>query len=233
MTGQREMRRPIEIEFAGMIDDVSSEAEHKGRIYWLQIRPIINKSEQVDEQLMSMKDEDLLLRSEKALGNGTITDVKHIVYVRPENFNSMYTPEIAREIEKINRDFIKKNEGYVLIGPGRWGSSDTALGIPVKWPNISQARLIVEASLAGYRVEPSQGTHFFQNLTSMGATYFTVDASGGQGYYNVDLLDKMPSVYESERIRVVEFKDPVTIGIDGKKGRGVVVLPMDENEAKE
>lgn len=224
-TGQREMRRPVEIEFAGMIDDTDPASEHKGRIYWLQIRPIVNKSEQVDEHLMKLDDSDLLLRSEKALGNGTVSDVRHVVYVRPQGFNSMLNPGLAREIEKINRDFMKKNAGYVLIGPGRWGSSDSALGIPVKWPNISQARLIVEASLSGYRVEPSQGTHFFQNLTSMGAAYFTIDVSGGQGHYDVDALDRLPAAYESDHIRVVELDAPLTIGIDGKKGRGVVVLP--------
>ena len=224
-TGQNEMCRPVEIEFAGMIDNASSDAEHKGRIYWLQIRPIVNKSEQVDKALMDLPDEALLLRSEKALGNGTFNDIKRILYVRPENFDTWRTPDIAREIDKINRGYIQEGIGYVLIGPGRWGSSDPALGIPVKWPNISQARLIVEASLPGFRVEPSQGTHFFQNLTSMGATYFTVDTSGGQGYYNVAALDALPAIYESEYVRVVEFSEPVTIGIDGKKGRGVVVLP--------
>lgn len=224
-TGQNEMCRPVEIEFAGMIDNTSSDSEHKGRIYWLQIRPIVNKSEQVDKALMNLPDEALLLRSEKALGNGTFNDIRRILYVRPENFDTWRTPDIAREIDKINRGYIQEGIGYVLIGPGRWGSSDPSLGIPVKWPNISQARLIVEASLPGFRVEPSQGTHFFQNLTSMGATYFTVDTSGGQGYYNVAALDALPAIYESEYVRVVEFAEPVTIGIDGKKGRGVVVLP--------
>ncbi|MDE7470008.1 MAG: PEP/pyruvate-binding domain-containing protein, partial [Paramuribaculum sp.] len=228
-TGQREMMRPVEIEFAGMIDDSSADAEHKGRIYWLQIRPIVNKSEQVDEHLMSLPDEDLLLRSEKALGNGTVNDVFNVVYVRPQGFNSMNNPALAREIEKVNRDFIKKNQGYILIGPGRWGSSDAALGIPVKWPNISQARLIVEASLKGYRVEPSQGTHFFQNLTSMGAAYFTIDSSAGEGYFDVSKLDKLPAVYESDGLRIVEFQTPLIIGIDGKKGRGVVVYPPAES----
>lgn len=224
-TGQNEMCRPVEIEFAGMIDNTSSDAEHKGRIYWLQIRPIVNKSEQVDKALMDLPDEALLLRSEKALGNGTFNDIRRILYVRPENFDTWRTPDIAREIDKINRGYIQEGIGYVLIGPGRWGSSDPSLGIPVKWPNISQARLIVEASLPGFRVEPSQGTHFFQNLTSMGATYFTIDTGGGQGYYNVAALDALPAIYESEYVRVVEFAEPVTIGIDGKKGRGVVVLP--------
>lgn len=224
-TGQNEMCRPVEIEFAGMIDNTSSDAEHKGRIYWLQIRPIVNKSEQVDKALMDLPDEALLLRSEKALGNGTFNDIRRILYVRPENFDTWRTPDIAREIDKINRGYIQEGIGYVLIGPGRWGSSEPSLGIPVKWPNISQARLIVEASLPGFRVEPSQGTHFFQNLTSMGATYFTIDTGGGQGYYNVATLDALPAIYESEYVRVVEFAEPVTIGIDGKKGRGVVVLP--------
>ncbi len=224
--GAAEMGRPVEIEFACMLDDMS--APIKGRIYWLQIRPIVNKSEQVDEALLALPDDALLLRSSTALGNGTVADITKVVYVRPENFNSAGNPMLAREIEKLNRQLAERGEGYILIGPGRWGSSDPALGIPVKWPNISQARLIVESSLPGYRVEPSQGTHFFQNLTSMGVGYFTVDPGAGSGFCNYEVLNALPSEYESESLRVVNFPAPLTIGIDGRKSIGVVALPADE-----
>lgn len=221
-TGQRAMSRPVEIEFAGMIQP---NGELKGHLYWLQIRPIVDRKELVDGRMMSLPDDKLLLRSDTALGHGNIEGVRHIVYVKPENFSSSNNGLIAREIEKINRRFTADGNNYVLIGPGRWGSSDPALGIPVKWPHISSAKLIVESSLSSYRIEPSQGTHFFQNLTSMGVGYFTIDTSGGSGMFDVGYLDSMPAVEETDFVRIVEFPSPLTIGINGLKGIGVVVKP--------
>jgi len=220
--GQEEMGRPVEIEFAGMLN---INDRGKGTIYWLQIRPIVEKKDIVDDAILGLPDEKLLLRSNTALGHGNIENVDTVMYVRPENFSSSNNSLIAREIEKINRNFTERNEGYVLIGPGRWGSSDTALGIPVKWPHISSARLIVESSLSNYRIEPSQGTHFFQNLTSFGVGYFTIDTSSNNGIYDVEFLNRMPAVYESEFLRIVKFNSPLTIGINGRKGSGVVVKP--------
>lgn len=220
--GQEEMGRPVEIEFAGVLD---VDARGKGSLYWLQIRPIVERKDIVDESILGLPDEKVLLRSNTALGHGNIDNVDTVVYVRPENFSSSNNSLIAREIEKINCNFTERNEGYVLIGPGRWGSSDTALGIPVKWPHISSARLIVESSLKNYRIEPSQGTHFFQNLTSFGVGYFTIDPSSNDGIYDVDFLNGCDAVYESDFIRIVKFPAPLTIGINGRKGSGVVVKP--------
>ena len=123
-------------------------------------------------------------------------------------------------------------DNYILIGPGRWGSSDTALGIPVKWPQIASARLIVESAVGNYRVEPSQGTHFFQNLTSFGVGYFTIDPASGNGFFNVDLLNAMPADLETDFVRVVTFPSPLQIGINGKKGIGVVALPQVPHEGQ-
>lgn len=221
-TGQSEMCRPIEIEFAGIIDESKNQ---KGRIYWLQIRPIIDRKDLVDENILNIDDNNVLLKSNTALGHGNIENVRTVIYVRPENFSSSNNSLIAREIEKINRDFVAKNQYYILIGPGRWGSSDTALGIPVKWPNISAARLIVESSLSNYRIEPSQGTHFFQNLTSFGVGYFTINPSSSDGIYDIDYLNKLEAIYESQFVRIVEFQSPLSIGINGLKGIGVVAKP--------
>ena len=217
--GQEEMCRPIEIEFAGVIDE---NGNLKGRIYWLQIRPIIDRKDLVDDSVLNIPDDEVLLKSNTALGHGNIDNIKTIVYVRPENFSSSKNSLIAREIEKLNREFVKNNENYILIGPGRWGSSDTALGISVKWPNISAARLIVESSLSNYRIEPSQGTHFFQNLTSFGVGYFTINPSSSDGIYDVDYLNSLPAAYESDDVRIVRFEKPLLIGINGMKGVGVV-----------
>lgn len=219
VNGQEKMQRPVEIEFAGIVDH---SGQTKGRIYWLQIRPIIDRKELVDDSILEIPNEQLILKSNTALGHGNIENVSTIMYVRPENFSSMNNQKIAEEIERINRDFISKQKGYVLIGPGRWGSSDTALGIPVKWPHISNAKLIVEASLSNYRIEPSQGTHFFQNLTSFGVAYFTINPSSDDGIYDIEYLNSLPSTYESDNIRIVEFSSTLTIGINGRKGVGIV-----------
>lgn len=219
VNGQEKMQRPVEIEFAGIVDH---SGQTKGRIYWLQIRPIIDRKELVDDSILEIPNEQLILKSNTALGHGNIENVSTIMYVRPENFSSMNNQKIAEEIERINRDFISKQKGYVLIGPGRWGSSDTALGIPVKWPHISNAKLIVEASLSNYRIEPSQGTHFFQNLTSFGVGYFTINPSSDDGIYDIEYLNSLPSTYESDNIRIVEFSATLTIGINGRKGVGIV-----------
>ncbi len=225
--GQKAMGRPIEIEFAGMID---SSGNMKGQLYWLQIRPIVDRKEMLDEKVMETDEENLILRSYTALGHGMMDNIHNVVYVRPEKFSSFNNSLIAREIEKINRDFTQKGENYILIGPGRWGSSDTALGIPVKWPHISSAKLIVESSIPGYRIEPSQGTHFFQNLTSFGVGYFTVDSGAGDdSIFDVNYLNEMTPTYESDFVRIVKFSAPLIVAINGKKGLGIVLKPDKNN----
>ncbi|MDE7125493.1 MAG: PEP/pyruvate-binding domain-containing protein, partial [Muribaculaceae bacterium] len=220
--GSNAMDRQIEIEFAGMIDYTG---KTKGRIYWLQMRPIIDKKDYIDDALLHVDDNCLIMRSNTALGHGNIDNIQSIVYVRPENFNSANTPAIATEIERINRKFADEEKTYALIGPGRWGSSDNALGIPVKWSDISNARLIAESSLPGYKIEPSQGTHFFHNLTSFGVAYFTVDPSSEQGIYDSAYLDTLDAQYESDFVRVVKFEKPLKIAVNGMKGTGVICKP--------
>ena len=221
-TGQYAMGRPVEIEFAGIVNPDATSSEKKGMIYWLQIRPIVDKKEMLDDSIMAADDSELILRSETALGHGVMDNVRHIVYVKPQTFDSSRNQALALEVEKLNKGFVEAGKPYILVGPGRWGSSDSALGIPVKWPQIAGARLIVETALPGYRIEPSQGTHFFQNLTSFGVGYFTVDPEGGNGYFDSQYLDKLPAKYESDSIRVVEFPSPLTIAINGRKSRGIV-----------
>jgi len=148
------------------------------------------------------------------------------VYVKTDDdFTAANNPVIADQIEQINRKFLAEDKNYVLIGPGRWGSSDPWLGIPVKWPHISAARLIVEAGLKNYHVDPSQGTHFFQNLTSFGVGYFTINTYTGDGVMQMDVLNQMPAVEETEYVRHVRFERPLKVMMDGKKQHGVVILP--------
>lgn len=223
-TGQYEMGRPVEIEFAGTITGERG-SKHRGKLYWLQIRPIVDRKEMLDDNVLNVADEDLIMRSGTALGHGIMENVRHIVYVRPEAFDSATNRELAQEVEKINTAFVEKGDPYILVGPGRWGSSDPALGIPVRWSQIAGARLIVESALPGYRIEPSQGTHFFQNLTSFGVGYFTIDPEAGEGFLDYGYLDSLPAPYESDRIRIVEFDRALTIAINGRKSKGIVGKP--------
>ena len=179
----------------------------------------------VENSMLEAEDKDLILRSNTALGHGSIDTIRTIVYVKPANFDSSQNVKIAEEINEINKHFVEKGENYILIGPGRWGSSDHALGIPVKWSNIANARLIVESSLSNYRVEPSQGTHFFQNLTSFGVGYFTINPFSKEGLYDTEYLDNQTAIIETEHVRVVSFETPLRIGIDGTKSTGVVLKP--------
>lgn len=220
--GQEEMRRPVEIEFAA---NLSREKDKTGSFYLLQIRPIVDAKEMLDEDLAAIPDEELLLRSDNSLGHGIMTDLTDVVYVKTDHWTASRNPQIASEIEQLNQRFLNEGRNYVLIGPGRWGSSDPWLGIPVKWPHISAARIIVEAGLTNYRVDPSQGTHFFQNLTSFGVGYFTINAYRGEGIYNEAFLNAQPAVNETEFLRHVRFEQPAVVKMDGKKKQGVVLLP--------
>ena len=217
--GAEAMRRPVEIEFACNLN-----SDRTGSFYLLQIRPIVDQKQMLDEDLAAIPDADCLLRSHNSLGHGVTEDVTDVVYVKTDNrFSAADNPTIAREIEKLNKEYLDRGTNYVLVGPGRWGSSDSWLGIPVKWPHISAARVIVEVALKNYRVDPSQGTHFFQNLTSFGVGYFTIDENRNDGCFHKATLDAMPAVEETEHVRVVRFEKGLRIMMDGKKGEGVVV----------
>ena len=216
--GQGEMRRPVEIEFAVNLNA----AEKKGVFYLLQIRPMVDMKADLNEDLDAIPEEQLLLKSVNSLGQGIMDDIQDVIYVKTEGYSASNNQLIAYDIEKLNKRFLDEGKHYILIGPGRWGSSDTWLGIPVKWPNISAARVIVEAGLTNYRVDPSQGTHFFQNLTSFGVGYFTINAYMNDGLYNQELLNIMPAVEETKYLRWVHFEKPLAVKMNGKKKIGVV-----------
>ncbi|RHO75414.1 response regulator [Parabacteroides sp. AF48-14] len=220
--GQDEMGRPIEIEFAVNIDPENPE---RATFYLLQVRPIVDNKEVMEEDLTQVEQSDTILSSTSVLGHGIVTDVQDIIYVKTGAFSSSNNQLIASEIEKMNRQFTEGEKNYVLVGPGRWGSSDSWLGIPVKWPHISNARVIVECGLENYRVDPSQGTHFFQNLTSFGVGYFTINPFKGDGWFDEEYLNSLPAVEETEYLRHVHLDAPIVIKMDGKKSLGVVLKP--------
>ena len=223
--GQQEMRRPVEIELA-----VNLNPDRTGEFYLLQIRPMVDNKMQLDEDLSEIPDDEAVIRSHNAIGHGILTDIQDIVYVKTlptadgqPVYSASSNPAIAEEIERINRTFLDEGRNYVLVGPGRWGSSDYWLGVPVKWPAISAAKVIVEAGLENYRVEPSQGTHFFQNLTSFGVGYFTVNDFMQDGIYRQSMLNSMPAIHETEHVRHVRFPHALTIKIDGMRKEGIIM----------
>ncbi len=221
--GAEAMRRPVEIEFACNLND-----DKTGDFYLLQIRPIVDSKQTLVEDVAAIPDGKCLLRCHNSLGHGIVDNVTDVVYVKyDDQFSAMHNPDIAADMERINRRFLEEGRNYVLVGPGRWGSSDPWLGVPVKWPNISAARVIVEVVLRNYRVDPSQGTHFFQNLTSFGVGYFTIDTNrpGEGGLLRKDLLDRMPALEETQWVRHVRFDSPLHIMMDGMRQEGCVLLP--------
>lgn len=222
--GADSMRRPVEIEFACTLND-----DRTGEFYLLQIRPIVDSKQVLDQDIMKIPDDKCLLRSHNSLGHGVSDDIVDVVYVKTdENFTASDNPVVAMEVERINKKFLADGKNYVLVGPGRWGSSDSWLGVPVKWSHISAAKLIVETTLKNYSVDPSQGTHFFQNLTSFGVGYFTIDENKGMGFFRKEILDAMPAVEETPHVRHVRFSKPLHIMMDGMKQEGLVICDTED-----
>lgn len=220
--GQKEMGYPVEIEF---VLDMNPNPAGKYLFNLLQIRPIASRNESVTITEDQFREEDAIIISRSALGNGKVENIRDIVYVRPQGFDPARNKQTVRMIADLNDRFLKEKRNYILIGPGRWGSADPWLGIPVKWPQISAARVIIESGLENYRIDPSQGTHFFQNLTSFRVGYFTINPFIEDGYYNLDFLDDQQALFENDTIRHIRFQDPVTILIDGKNNLGIVLKP--------
>lgn len=220
--GEQEMGCPVEIEFAMNMDVPKGEPV---TFHFLQIRPIVVTDQRVDIHLEHRSSEEAILFSNAALGNGTLTHLRDMVYVKPENYKPADNTEIAGRIEALNKQFLNDKNNYILIGPGRWGSSNPWLGIPVKWTQISEARLIVESGLQNMQTDPSQGTHFFQNLTSFRIGYFTINPYRNDGLYHLEYLNGQPAVYEDDFLRHIHFEEPLKVLIDGRTKKGVVLKP--------
>lgn len=220
--GHQAMNNPVEIEFAV---DTDTTGRMMQSFYLLQIRPIVVNEQSINSRIEIVNSEEVIIYSEKALGNGTYTNIKDIVYIKPETFKASDSLKIAQELEKVNEEFVRNQHSYVLIGPGRWGSSDPWLGIPIKWAHISAARVIVESGLEHFRVDPSQGTHFFHNLTTFGVGYLTVNPYMHDGICNIDYLNTRNAAFETQYLRHIRFEKPVKIEIDGKTNRAVVYKP--------
>ena len=216
------MNNPVEIEFAVNLNPENSPYKF---FNLLQIRPIVEEIIEDEIDFSEIELNDSIIYAEKALGHGIIKGIYDIVYVKPDKFDSINNMNTTKIIETLNNKLIEENRNYILVGPGRWGSSDSWLGIPVVWSQISGARLIVESGLENYQIEPSQGTHFFQNLTSFKVGYFTINPFKKDGFWDLDFLSEAEAVYENDFVKHIRFKNELLIKIDGKKSTGVVLKP--------
>ncbi len=212
---------PSEIEFAV---DLTKDENGNATFYLLQIKPLTGIGADYEIDPDSINYDDLLLRTEKSMGNGVISNITDVVYVEPEKFTNLRTLEMADEIEKINDSLIRENRNYILIGPGRWGTKDRFLGIPVVWPQISNAKVIVEIGLPGYYLDASLGSHFFHNVTAMNVGYFSVNEGINDGLMNWDKLKGQEIIGTGEFFRHIRFEKPLMVRMDGKKGLAVITL---------
>jgi hypothetical protein len=209
---------PVEIEFA-----LSLPPEAPGRFGLLQVRPLLVSHERVEVDERDLTGPRVLVSSAGALGNGR-QEVRDVVFVEPATFEARLTPAIAAEIERLNRPLVAEGRPYLLVGFGRWGSSDPWLGIPVRWDQIAGARGIVEATLPQMNPEPSQGSHFFHNLSSFSVLYFTVPHDRGAAI-DWAWLQRQETVAATDHVRHVRTARPVVLAVDGRTRRGVVRRP--------
>lgn len=212
---------PVEIEFAV---DLNRDREYKTTFYLLQIKPLIGAEQDYQVDLNEIRKEDIVLLSHKGMGNGLINDIQDVIYVDPKRFDKSRTLEMVKEIEALNQKMRAEKRRYILIGPGRWGTRDRWIGIPVNWPQISNAKIIVETSLEGYPLDASSGSHFFHNVTSMNVGYFSVQPEVDQSFIRYSQLDGQELVEKTEFFNHVRFASPVNVKMDGRKRIAVITL---------
>ena len=219
---RKELMCDVEIEFAADISNGSSGARMDMKL--LQVRPVGEFSEDMTTTIEKASEAipNVILRSGRALGSGYSDGMKYIVHVPSATFDSAHTKDMAREISLLNEKIKEEKASYLLIGPGRWGSSDPWLGIPVLWNEISEARMIVETAIPGYQIEPSQGTHFFQNITSLGVGYLTIDTVRGDGYIDEALISTLECVSDGEYVKLYKAPEGMIGFIDRSSNKAIV-----------
>ncbi|MBL6964095.1 MAG: pyruvate, phosphate dikinase [Bacteroidetes bacterium] len=213
------MGTPVEIEFAV---DLNKDKDGKASFYLLQIKPLIGSSQDYTVDMSSIDKKDIILFTDKGMGNGIINNLKDIVYINYSNFDKSKTEEMAAEIEGINAEMGLRNKKYILIGPGRWGTRDKWIGIPVVWPQISNAKIIVETNFEDYPIDASSGSHFFHNLTSMNVGYFTVQQEYGENKIDWKIFDAQKIIRKGKYFNHIEFDQPVKVMMDGRKRIAVI-----------
>ncbi len=211
--GQEAMGTAVEMEYAV---DLNRDKEGKGTFYILQIKPLISQNADFEADLDKISQEDILLFTKKGMGNGLVENLQDVIYVVPEKFDKTKTEEMGLEAERFNDKMLAKGKQYILIGPGRWGTRDKWIGIPVRWAQISNVRVVVETSLENFPLDASSGSHFFHNVTSMNVGYFTIEHNNSESLLNYDMLEKQQTVEEGKYFRHVHFKQPLKVKMDGR-----------------
>jgi uncharacterized protein YfkK (UPF0435 family) len=214
------MGTPVEVEFAITLHPNQS---IKAEFGFLQVRPIASKDEMVNIDLTEDKKEGALSYCSHVLGNGIVDEIHHIIFVKKENFDASKTKLIAEEIGQLNLIMKNKSQQYILIGPGRWGSSDPWLGIPVRWDQINFVKVLIETSFPGMDVDPSQGSHFFQNITSLKIGYFSVQTTQ-KDTIDWEAINQQTVIQDLHYVKLVEIKKPLTIKMNGRKGEGIILF---------
>jgi CheY-like chemotaxis protein len=219
------MACPVEMEFAVTL---GWPQPLPARFGFLQVRPLVVDDELVRVHLADVPDRSLVCRSDRILGNGILRDLRHILFVHPDRFQPAESERIAIEIGRFNASLKKMGRPYILVGPGRWGSSDPWLGIPVKWDQISGAKVMVEVSLPNLNVDPSQGSHFFQNMTSLRIGYFTIPLASQRGFLDWNWLQRQPVLEAGDYVCLVELSADAEVWLDGRRGHGRILKPQGE-----
>ena len=221
--GEETLGCPVEIEYA---INFNKDENQKHEFCLLQIKPMVIGGLDRVQEFDTILKKDIICSSSVALGNGVIEDIQNIIVVDPKTFNAAHTQAITKEIEKINSK-ISKGEKYILIGPGRWGSADPWLGIPVNWNQISNAKVIVEVGMDDFPVDPSFGSHFFQNVTSMRIGYFTINHKNKQDHLNMQWLLGQHVQKIGKYTKWINTDRPLTVTIDGQTGEGLIIKPLE------
>jgi len=221
-TAGRGMNRATEIEFAVRLDVPTGRPREFG---FLQMRPLVLARETAGLDVDDVEPARVLCQSAKVLGNGLVDDLRHVVVVDFHRFDRAQSLGAARAVARFNAELLSRDAPYLLIGVGRWGSTDPWLGIPVTWDEISGARVIVEAGFRDIRVTPSQGSHFFQNLTSFQVGYFTANPEHGEGFVDWDWLAAQTAEAAEGHVRLLAFEQPLLVRMNGRQNRGVILKP--------
>jgi hypothetical protein len=211
----------VEIEFAL---DLDRDSQGRCSFYLLQVKPLIGSATDYEVDMDSIEKESIMLYSAKGMGNGLIRDIKDVIYINREAFDKRHTEEMANEVARLNEKMMQQNKPYILIGPGRWGTRDKWIGIPVNWPQISKAKVIVETSFEDFPLDASSGSHFFHNVTSMNVGYFTVQPELETGFINWEMLNDQILVESTKFFNHIQFEKPLMVRMDGKKRISVITL---------
>jgi len=221
--GKEALGSAVEIEYAVDLDKADNGLPS---FYILQIKPMLGTGMGYNIDLDDIRRDEILIYAEKSMGNGKISDIRDLVFVDPDKFDKMRTREMVVQIEQINRKMVQQNRKYILIGPGRWGTRDPFIGIPVNWSQISAAKVIVETSLEDFPLDASLGSHFFHNVTSMNVGYFSIQHDAGSSFIRWDELRSLKVVAETDFVKHVRFKEPVCVMMDGKKRISLILHPV-------